>query len=130
MSEHIVTLNGTVNDVLNLFPFVDDETKGMLYAAIRGQWDLDGPITVQARDTAQAEELIRLSKYAEKPIKTVTVRSNSRPGVLHTISFRGGMPISCSCESFKFSDTDPCRHIHEAIIRGIKPREEAPKDGA
>jgi hypothetical protein len=119
-----IRITGTVEDVLKVYGYVDENMQKQLFDSVRGNWRRDAPVHLDVDGEDTAKELIRLSKLASAPVRTITVRSDSRAGVYHTVSFRGGMPVACSCEAFKFSDSNPCRHINAVIVRGLRPRDE------
>ena len=126
--ETIIFVNGTVRDALNIYALADKETQKNLYAAIRGAGSLDQEIKIQVGSQDEADKLVSLSHVYELPVRKITVRSMSRPGILHTIYYKGNFPVACSCESFAYSSATVCKHIKEALLRGITPPNEGSTD--
>lgn len=122
----IVILNGTVRDLLHVYPFANDDMKDTIFDLIRGARNPDQEIRLQVKDQAEADAIARLSRLAEAPMGEIRVTSKSRPGVIHTLTYKGGIPIACSCESFTYSRNEPCKHMRESVLRGIKPSEGTP----
>ena len=120
----LIVLHGTVRDLMRVYPFASADTQDKMFDLIRGASNPDQEIRLQVRDQAQADEIMRFSRFAEAPLGSVQVTSRSRPGLSHTIYYKGGVPIACSCEAFQFSHTETCRHMKEATLRGIQPQHE------
>ena len=118
---NIVVLHGTVRDLLNIYPFADDNLKERVFDSIRGARNPDQEIRLQVTNQEEADSIARLSRLAEAPMGYLHVRSQSRPGMVHTLTYKGGIPIACSCESFTYSRNEPCRHMAEATVRKMKP---------
>lgn len=118
--ETIHVLYGTVDDVLRVYPFVDAEMQGRLFNLIVGKRFLGEQVRVQADSPEQSDQLRMLSTLASGRLNTIQVRSQSRPDELHTLTFLGGVPVACSCESYKFSETKTlCKHLREAAVRDL-----------
>ena len=127
---NIVILHGTVRDLLRVYPLVDDHLQETLFDLIRGARNPDQEIRLQMNTQEEADTVAQLSRLAEAPNGSIRVTSHSRPGVVHTIRYKGGVPISCSCESFTYSRAEPCRHMVEATMRKLKPSYEHSENGA
>jgi hypothetical protein len=121
----MVVLHGTVRDLLRVYPFAETELQDKLFDLIRGARNVDQEIRLQVDSEEQAREIGNLSRFAEAPRGTIRVTSHSRPGVTHTVVYKGGVPIACSCESFQYSGAEACRHMQETLLRGIKPKYES-----
>ena len=118
--ETIHVLYGTVDDVLRVYPFVDAEMQGKLFNLIVGKRFLGEQVRVQVESPEQSDQLRVLSTLASGQLNTMQVRSQSRPDEMHTLTFLGGVPIACSCESYKFSETKAlCKHLREAAVRDL-----------
>jgi len=124
--EQIIVVHGTVRDLLNVAAFVNPQMQERLFDQVRTARNLDQEIRLTVSTQEEADIITNLSRFAEKSNTALSVASKSRPNTRHTIFFKGGVPISCSCESFTYSNADPCKHMIEVSMRKIRPPQSKP----
>ena len=124
--EEIYVLHGTVEDALKVYPFAPSHIKEALFRSIMGKRTVMDTVRIQVDSQQESDHLRVLSTLASGELGSVHVRSQSRPDQEHDITYLGGIPVACSCESFKFSEVkSACKHMKEVTLRDVKPQSTA-----